>query len=187
MTRLQKAQLRQSELRTKIAAELDKSGEERDSAELERLTREMQACEVEVRAAFLIEEEQTVPDVVETAEGRDMPELRSRVQFGRYIEAALGGSGVMDGAEAELNQELGLRADYFPLDLLAGQWQDPVETRAKRDGDAMASQGDWLNRVFASTAAMALGVSFRNVNPGVATYPVTTAGGWPFLDYARRD
>ena len=38
---------------------------------------------------------------------------------------------------------------------------------------------DLLDRVFAGSAAQRLGISFRNVAPGVAAYPVTTAGGTP--------
>ena len=38
-------------------------------------------------------------------------------------------------------------------------------------------QGTWLDRVFHGTAAERVGISFRPVAPGVAAYPVTTAGG----------
>ena len=62
MTRLQKIQLRQSELRTKIAAELDREEAERTDGELERLTREAAALETEYRAALMIEERDAIPD-----------------------------------------------------------------------------------------------------------------------------
>ena len=54
-----------------------------------------------------------------------------------------------------------------------------METRAARDGDAETSQATWLDRVFRGTAAEAIGISFRPVSPGVAAFPVTTAGGAP--------
>ena len=54
-----------------------------------------------------------------------------------------------------------------------------VEERAKIAGEAMESQGTWLDRVFYGTAAERVGISFRPVPPGVAAYPVTTAGGSP--------
>ena len=41
----------------------------------------------------------------------------------------------------------------------------------------MANQGSWLDRVFHDSAAMRVGISFRTVAPGVAAYPITTAGG----------
>ena len=63
MTKVQKAQLRQSELKTEIAAELDKEIEQREEG---RLTREAQAVEVELRTALTIEAETTIPDRIDT-------------------------------------------------------------------------------------------------------------------------
>ena len=135
------------------------------------------AAQLEVQAAGLVE-----PDVTETrtetrtdTEGDEYRELRSKVDFGRYVQGALTGGGITHGPELELNQHLGLVENQFPMELLAG----PLEARAKRDGDAEASQGTWLDRVFAGTAADRVGISFRSVAPGVAAYPVTTAGGGP--------
>ena len=61
------------------------------------------------------------------------------------------------------------------MEILAGQ----PEMRALRDGDAQTSQGTWLDRVFHGTAAANIGISFRSVSPGVASFPSTTAGGAP--------
>ena len=88
----------------------------------------------------------------------------------------MAGGGVHNGPELEYNQHLGIAANYFPMEMLAPK---PLETRAARDGDAMASQASWLDRVMAGTAAERLGVSFRTVAPGVANFPATTAGGSP--------
>ena len=87
----------------------------------------------------------------------------------------MGGHGVVNGRELELNQHLKIADGYFPMELLAGK----PEERAARDGDAMASQATWLDRVFHGTAAESIGISFRPVSPGVAAFPVTTAGGSP--------
>lgn len=177
MTALQRAQLRQSEIRSKIAAELDKEDGERDHGELESLTQQAKNVEVELRAALVAEGENGLPEDEEVPRGEDdkLLELRERIDFGRYLEAAVDGRGVRDGAELEYNQEVGLKDDYFPLELLA----EDVELRTKRDGDAMTTQASWIDRVFASTAAARLGISMRSVNPGVASYPLTTAGGGP--------
>ena len=51
---------------TEIAAELDKEIEQREEDRLERLTREAQAVEVELRAALTIETETTIPDRIDT-------------------------------------------------------------------------------------------------------------------------
>ena len=50
------------------------------------------------------------------------------------------------------------------------------EERATTNVDAGATQRTWLDRLFAETAAMRLGISFEAVEPGVAAFPVTTAG-----------
>ena len=110
-----------------------------------------------------------------SSEGRELAELRSSVDFGRYVSAAMGGHGVTNGAELELNQHLGISDGYFPMELLAGKYEE----RALRDGDSQTSQGTWLDQVFHDTAAARVGISFRPVSPGVASYPVTTAGGAP--------
>ena len=176
MTRVQKIQLKQSELRTKIAEELDKTEDERTDGLLEDLTSQARATEVELRAALTIEEETATPDVVESQEDHQLRELRERLDFGAYVNAALSGTGVMVGAEAEYNTEIGLPPNQFPLDILAGQG---VETRAKLDGDAANRQESWLDRVMAGTAAANLGISMRSIEPGVHTVPLTTGGGAP--------
>ena len=104
-------------------------------------------------------------------------ELRSELQFGRYVAAAMAGRPVLTGAEAEYNAERGIKEGYFPMELLARSAEGPLETRAARDGDAATSQASWLDRVFHESAAAHVGISFRSVSPGVAAYPVTTAGG----------
>ena len=109
------------------------------------------------------------------SEGREFRELRSNAQFGRYVAAAMGGHGVGNGAELELNQHLGIADNYFPLEMLAGN----LEQRAARDGEADTSQGTWLDRVFQGTAAESVGISFRPVAAGVSAFPVTRVGGTP--------
>ena len=77
-----------------------------------------------------------------------------------------------EGAAAEFNQEIGLRgARDFPLEMLV-----PLETRATTDADGQVQQTRWLDRLFADTMAIRLGVTFESVEPGGQSYPVTTAG-----------
>ena len=181
MTALQRLQLKQSELRSKIAAELDKEEKDREEGGLERMTAQMQALEVEVRAALVVEESNQEPadtEGQETSEQREFNELRSAVNMGPYLQAALTSRGVMAGPELEYNQAIGLREDYFDLALLEDGDKE-LETRAARDGDARANQSSWLDRVFENTAAMHLGVTMRSVNPGVHSIPLTSAGGSP--------
>ena len=105
---------------------------------------------------------------------------RSPSAFEPYVRAAMSGHGVASGPEAEFNQEFGLSAEQFPLQLLTrGDDLGDLEKRASIDGEAKVSQGSWIDRLFSDTAAMRLGITFPSVSPGVAAYPVTTAGGEP--------
>ena len=141
--------------------------------------KQVKPAEVALQAALLAQPEETAEKVVEkraeqpteTAEEKAEVELRSKVNFGKYIGAAMAGTGVTSGAEAELNAHLGLDANMFPLDLMA------PEMRAKRDGDTDVVARSWVDRVFADSAALRLGINFESVPPGVTAYPVLTAGG----------
>ena len=69
MTALQRLQLKQSEIRSAISAELDKADGERDSATLEKLTAAAKSAEIEVRAALVAHEETAIPDSTERRPG----------------------------------------------------------------------------------------------------------------------
>ena len=177
MTDLQRLELRAGEIRKRLAeigGMADLTDETR--GELATLRKDYIDCEDQQSALKIAGD--TPPEPLEQrndAEGREFRELRSNAQFGRYVAAAMGGHGVGNGAELELNQHLGIADNYFPFEMLAGG----LEQRAARDGEADTSQGTWLDRVFQGTAAESVGVSFRPVAAGVSAYPVTTVGGTP--------
>ena len=106
----------------------------------------MKSAEVALQAALLAQPEpekavEKRAEVTETSEEKAEVELRSKINFGRYIGAAMTGTGVVGGPESELNQHLGLESNMFPLDLLA----PVIETRAKRDGDSDVTARPWLH------------------------------------------
>lgn len=104
------------------------------------------------------------------AEARERAELRGRVRLGRYVSAAIE-QRAADGAENEYNAALGIAGNRFPLELLA-----PAEMRATTDVDTTTQPRRWLDRLFAGTAAQAVGVTMESVAAGVSSYPMTTAG-----------
>ena len=180
---VQKAQLQVSEIKTKITDRLElpteKRGEDFDG-DLVKCTKEVKSAEVALQAALLAQPEpekavEKRSEVSETSEEKAEVELRSKVDFGKYIGAAMTGTGVTTGAEGELNEHLGLAANQFPMDLLA----PAVEKRALRDGDADVMARSWVDRVFSDSAAARLGITFESVPAGVAAFPITTAGGNP--------
>ena len=139
------------------------------------LVNELAELEPEYRAALVLEATAKPVETRQTetvsAEERERRELRGKVSLSRYVGAAIE-QRASDGAEAEYNAAAGLAANAFPLELLA----PAVEERATTDTDAGTSQATWLDRLFANTAAMSLGISFQSVAPGVSSHPVTTAG-----------
>ena len=176
MTPIQVLELRAGTIRgrlSEIGGMADLTDEVR--AELDALKTEYQDNDNRKMALMIADDgKPTIVDTV-SSEGRELVELRSGVDFGRYVAAAMSGNGVGDGAEREYNQHMGIADNYFPMELLAGKYEE----RAARDGDAETSQGTWLDRVFNDTAAERVGISFRPVAPGVSAFPVTTAGGSP--------
>ena len=178
MLEVQKLELRAGEIRARLA-ELGGEGELTDeqTAEIDELRAEYISTEKRIGALTIAGD---VPGrVVETtekdAEGRELDEIRERTDFADYLTASLERRAVMDGAALELNQALGVPLDRFPLEVLAPS----VEERAAIDGDAERSQSSWIDRLFADTAAMALGISMPSVAPGVAAYPLLNSNANP--------
>ena len=165
------------ELSDEQRAELDTI--ERGTPDLERQIRAAQVAiddaESEQRAAGAAARQ---PEA--NAEDRERAELRGKVKLSSYVAAAMETRAV-DGAEAEYNAAIGLKAGgAFPLELLA-----PIETRqadgdtqdrATTNTDTAKRPSRWLDRLFADSMAMRLGITFESVEPGIPTYPLTTAG-----------
>lgn len=161
-------------LETRSAEEnTEYDGLEEGIADLEReirqAQREVDAEEAEHRAAGA---GAVAPEL--DAEDRERAEIRSRVRMASYIAAAVE-QRAADGAEAEYNAALGIAGNRFPLELLAPP-APAVETRATTDVDTSSNQKRWIDRLFAGTAAAHLGITMESVEPGAASYPVTTAG-----------
>ena len=107
-------------------------------------------------------------------ESAEVRKLTGKARMQGYVAAVMSGRSP-EGAEAELNAAYGIeQPDHFPLTLLdPASWSPQMTTT---DADAGARQANWLDRLFADTAAMHLGVTFQSVAPGISTHPVTTAG-----------
>ena len=174
MTKTQTLELKLGEARRKLAEAIATA--EPDMEVVEALTAEIRQTDDLLTAAKLVEPEpvETRESASgETAEQRELNELRGQVEFRNYVNAALHGLPVIGGPALEYNQHLGIDAGYFPLDIMGMT----LEQRAKRDGDAEGNQASWLDRVFAETASARLGITMPTVPAGVAAYPTMTAGG----------
>ena len=118
------------------------------------------------------------------AEDRERAELRAKVKLGGYVAAAIEQRSAA-GAEAEYNAALGIAGNRFPLELLAPPEQRAArvvnraaraEDRETTGVDTMTAPRTWLDRLFAGTAAEAVGVSMESVPVGKSSHPVTSTG-----------
>ena len=165
---LEKIELRCSEI---LSADTMNEASEKEIKELAGKKKNL----IEKRQALgiLLDEEDAaaVRGEAVDAETRERLELRGRVSVGNYIASAQEQRGV-DGAEAEYNAVCGIRPGRFPLHLLNPE----IEKRAITDSDAKSSQMAWIDKLFNESLAKYCGVSFRGVESGVASVPVTTTG-----------
>ena len=156
--------------------ELD--GIEQGTPDLERqiraATTAVEAEESEQRAAH-------PGDVAADQDGeqRERAELRKAVRMSNYIVAAVEQRAAA-GPEHEYNSAIGISGNRFPLELLApppeARAAERTEDRATTDVATMTTPRRWIDRLFAETAAVALGITMESVPVGSASYPVTTAG-----------
>ena len=188
-TKLRQLRERQSKERGRVA-ELAVADELTDEtrSELDRietgtpdLERQLRAATVAVEAEESEQREAAKAGAagdLQGGEDRERIELRSKVRMGRYVVAAMENRSV-DGAEGELNAAVGIGANRFPLELLAPPERRIAaasEDRAVTAADTQTMPRTWLDRLFAETAAMRLGISMESVPVGAASFPVTTAG-----------
>ena len=183
MTTAQKIKLEIIEKRKRLAALSAKDDPtDEESTELEAIMGEIPKLETRALAAEIADKDDDgkVVDAPEPdGEERERVELRAKVRVGEYLHSAGSGKPVA-GAEAEYNAAVGMSADGFPLHLLdvpvADRRAGKIETRETTDTNGQVNQMRWLDRLFADTAAMHLGVTMDAVAPGGTSHPVTTAG-----------
>ncbi|MDE2901754.1 MAG: phage major capsid protein [Chloroflexota bacterium] len=179
MTRLQKLQLRQSELRTALNDELDKDKAERTDGKLEELSAQMKGLEVEVRAALLAEADNGLPadeekprDEDADPEEREYRELLDGARAADYFEEQFGTA--VDGASKELREHaFGSNLHGFlPIDvLLAGERETRVDAVSDIASAIQENQQSIAGRVFQRADAMYLGAMMPTVPVGTVTYP----------------
>ena len=173
MLKSQTLALRASEIKVRLVEIAGAEGELGDEVKTELTELRNEAKDVELRWQAATTAEgvtETVESPTEgTPEQREVVELRSKSSVSSYVNAAVEMRSV-EGPEAEYNAALGMGMDRFPLALLA------PEKRQTTNVDVSTKQNTWLDRLFDGTAAQRLGVTFSNAGPGVAAFPVTTAG-----------
>ena len=172
MTALQKATLRASEIRSKLAA-LGGTEELTDeqTAEIGELRNEYQTVETRIQALTVAEDEPTVTEG--RTEDRERAELIAGASVADIYSATLEHRATA-GQTAELQTELGLSPNQVPLALLRSAPR--VEERAvtPAPGDVAQNQAEIIPGVFPMSCAAFIGVDMPTVGVGEAVFPVLT-------------
>ena len=163
MTDLQKLELRAAELRKRLA-DIGSMSDLTDEIRSELDTLKAEYTDNDSRQSALKIAGDVPPEPVETrqdgAEGNELRELRAKTSNSASMSLRPWPAAASTTARNwNTIRHVGIASNYFPMEMLAPK---PLETRAARDGDAMASQASWLDRVMAGTAAERLGVSFQD-------------------------
>ena len=185
-TRLQKLQLRQSELRSQMGEILDKEdrGDE-DRTKLSELSREMRSLEGDLQAALLIEEEpkQETRETGggEDAESKELDGLLQRASILPYFGEAVSQRDV-GGVEHEVRQALlgdEARGGLVPFEMLLPDGREErvdTATTVAAAARTPGSQASVLQRVFTKSIAAMNKVSMPMVEVGQANFPVLASG-----------
>ena len=175
MTRLQKLQIRQSEVRVSLGKLLDLTEGERPDTyadDLGKLTKEVRSLETDVGAAIAAGETPTEEAKTDSPEGRELRQLIDSANLGEIFDAALERRAI-DGATRELQEHYHLAANQVPLDLLSGQNETRAITPAP--ADVGATQQPIVGYVFPSSVSEFLSIPTPRVGVGENVYPVLTS------------
>ena len=189
MLNSQKIAVQMSEKRQRLnellGLEVEKRAEDH-ADELGRLTAEMQAHEIEYRAALTAEDTSTT--VEETPADPARAELEQRAQLSGILSGIMSGRGAT-GAEAELQAELKLDGDQVPLALLEQRAEVEHRTTGQTPapGKVGASQRPIIPAVFPRSASAYLGVRMPTVGVGEEVFTVLTANLEPGTPSAGAD
>ena len=177
---------KQSERRQKINDLLGvETRSEEQQTELETLTKDIQAGEVELRAAIALGDDPDLPVTHEKGdgEGAEIRQLSEKSELRSAIAAIANGKAI-SGPVKELAEARGLtELNAIPWDVIAprvehrARVEHRVDTVTSDTADVQGKeQHTILQRVFAKSSTMALGVSMQSVGVGESTWPVIATG-----------
>ena len=177
MTESQKLQIKGSSIRARLLAINALEGDaytDEIRSESDRLTTEYTDVETRLRAALVVEGDETEKRALEyqngsTPEARELLELTGRANAGAIIMAVTEKRNSI-GAELELQQHHKLAENQIPLDMLRVEQRAAGVTTAPTN--VGTSQAEIVQPVFANGAGAFLGIDRPTVAAGDAVYPV---------------
>lgn len=174
MTEKQKVELRLSEVKkelNELGTKADLSDEDR--GQFESLKKEYTDLEIRHQALIISDPDPEKKEIQgETAEQRQRAELISRCSVGRIFQSVVEHR-ASEGAEAELQKELGLQDNQIPLCLIEKRAITPAPANVGTNQDMITPA------VFPMGAAEFLGVDMPTVPVGDAVFPVLTSDAAP--------
>ena len=179
MTDLQKIQSRLGAVRIRLSEIAGAELSDETRGELDQLRAEYIDLEKRADAARMAgDASPDIPISVETSEGKEFKELRTRANVSDVFSFITGGNGIT-GATRELQEHHGMRSSMLPIELLVRDWptDKELETRAvtPAPGNVGQQQQSIIPYVFPDSAAAFLMVSMPTVGVGEVVYPVLTS------------
>ena len=168
MTEKQKVEVRLSEVKkglNELGTKTELSDEDR--TQFDGLKKEYGDLEVRYQALTISETDPEKKETKGTPEAIERKELESRCSVGSIFTAAIEHRST-DGAERELQTELGLSDNFIPLCLIEHRAITPAPTETGQ------TQSTIVPAVFPQGAAAFLGVDMPTVAVGDAVFPVLT-------------
>ena len=178
MTEKQKVEIRLSEVKkglNELGSKTELSDEDR--TQFDGLKKEYGDLEVRYQALTLAETEPEKKETKGTPEAIERRELEARCSVGSIFTAAMEHRST-DGAERELQTELGLSDNQIPLCLIEHRAITPAPMETGQ------TQSSIVPAVFPQGAAAFLGVDMPTVAVGDAVFPVLT-NNTPTADFAE--
>ena len=171
MTDKQKLELRNSEIRSRLATLGAEDATEDGKAEIGKLSEEYGSNETRLRA-FMVAGDEPVATSTTNKEGKERAELYQKASVGDLVYNLVNGrSGVQGGAMGELQKEYGLADNEIHVRQLA------PESYAVTPGasDVGQNQQEIIPYVFPQSCAAWLGIDMPTVGVGEAVFPVLTS------------
>ena len=181
MLRSQTLQLRQSEIRSRLAEiQSNDDIDDEQRAQMDELSVEYRRNETEHRAALISEEAERQANTPEDGKALERRSLLSQFEIRQAIDAEVSGIDA-SGPTGEIIQELRGQKDYkgtpVPFEAL-------LETRADTTSATTPTPemtAPIIDRIFADSVAQRMGVRSVNIPFGDRVYPIASAGaafGW---------
>ena len=166
MRKRDKLALEMSEKREKVNSLLaNENLTDEHRSELDTLTKRLQECEVELRAAIIAEPDPTETRHTESPEGVELRALARDADMGAIFGAVIEHRATT-GREREIQDHYRLTANQVPLAMLEARAVTPAPANVGQN------QSEIIPGVFPMAVASFLGVDMPTVGVGESVYPV---------------